>query len=189
VSRSPDRRRRSTALAALLGLAAVLGLVAAGCIPPRPTPSPSASFASLPSPSVPTALATPLATPAIECTPEQAEVVAALRGDPCPGAITAVELATAPVRLPITRLVIEPGPFFCDNVWPGAGSPPICYGVLVIPGQYMHAWVAFKGSEAVAAVMLGRDLPPDLDSPVASTLPWNATLVTVEVPPDGWVMS
>jgi hypothetical protein len=148
----------------------------------------SATFDVLPSASAQTALVTPRATPTVECTPERAEVVAALRGDPCPGAITAVELATAPVRLPIVRLVIEPGPFFCDNVWPGAGSPPICYGVLVIPGQFMHAWVAFTGSEAVAAVMLGRDLPPDFDSPAASPLPWNATLVTVEVPPEGWVL-
>jgi len=132
--------------------------------------------------------ATPVATPAIACTPESAEVVPALRGDPCPGAIVAVELAVAPVRLPIARLVIEPGPFYCDVVWPGVGSPPACYGVLVIPGQYMHAWVAFDRSDEVAAVMLGRDIPRDLNEPAASPLPWNATLVTVEVPPAGWTM-
>ena len=60
--------------------------------------------------------------------------------------------------------------------------------MLVIPGQYMHAWVRFLGSEQVAAVMLGRDLPADLRVPAASPLPWNATLVTVEVPPAAWVM-
>jgi hypothetical protein len=58
----------------------------------------------------------------------------------------------------------------------------------VVPGQFRHAWVNFHGLAEVAAVMLGRDLPPDLNAPAAVPLPWMATLVRVEVPPAGWVM-
>ena len=109
-------------------------------------------------------------------------------GDPCPAATVAVELAVAPVRLPVIKVVIEPGPFFCDDVWPGVGSQAPCYGVLVRPGQFMHAWATFAGSPQVAAVMLGRDLPVELGSPGATPPPWSATLVTVAVPPAGWSM-
>jgi hypothetical protein len=109
-------------------------------------------------------------------------------GDPCPEAIVAVELAVAPVRLAIRRVVIEPGPFYCNDVWPGAGSEAACYGPFVRPGQYMHAWVTFNGSDEVAAVMLGRDFPAEQASPEPTVGPWSATLVTVEVPPDNWVM-
>lgn len=147
-------------------------------------------------------MASPLATPipsersvpevtvppmTISCEPEPAPAPA-LQGDPCPGAISAVELAVAPVRLPIERMVIEPGPFYCDVIWPGATTAPACFGTLVIPGQFMHAWVRFVRSDMVAAVMLGRDLPADLTAPAQTPLPWNATLVAVEVPPSGWVM-
>ena len=52
----------------------------------------------------------------------------------------------------------------------------------------MHAWVSFVGSVDMAAVMLGLDLPADVEDPVATRPPWNATVVTVETPPDGWVM-
>ena len=100
-----------------------------------------------------------------------------------------MELAVAPVRLPIDRIVIEPGPFYCDVIWPGVTTAPACFGTPVIPGQYMHAWVRFLRSDRIAAVMLGRDLPADLTVPAATPLPWNATLVTVEVPPAGWVMA
>jgi hypothetical protein len=125
-------------------------------------------------------------TPSIDvsCTPDS-EAPGYL-GDPCPEAITAVELAVAPVRLPITGVVIEPGPFFCDDVWPGAGSDPPCYGPMVRPGQFMHAWVSFERSQRVAAVALGRDFPIEPGSPQPSAPPWNATLVTVEVPPADW---
>jgi len=112
----------------------------------------------------------------------------ALLGDPCPAATVAVELAVAPVRLPIANVVIEPGPFFCDDVWPGAGSQAPCYGPNVQPGQFMHAWVTFVGTQQVAAVMLGRDLPTEVGSPAPTPPPWLATLVTVAVPPPGWSM-
>jgi hypothetical protein len=120
------------------------------------------------------------------CTPDPDAPVGL--GDPCPTAITAAELAAAPVRLPIARVVIEPGPFFCDDVWPGVGSEIPCYAPAVQPGQFMHAWVSFTGSQQVAAVMLGRDLPAERSSPRSTAPPWTATLVNVEVPPAEWVM-
>ena len=111
-----------------------------------------------------------------------------LVSDPCPDAIVAVKLAVAPVRLPIERIVIAPGPFYCDVLWPGAGSFAPCYGPMARPGQFMHAWVSFVGSDKIAAVMLGLDLPDDLDAPGVTRPPWHATLVTTEVPPAGWAM-
>ena len=108
--------------------------------------------------------------------------------DPCPAATVAVELAVAPVRLPIARVVIEPGPFFCDDLWPGVGSVVPCYGPAVQPGQFMHAWVSFTQSTQVAAVMLGRDLPTEIGSPPPMPPPWTTTLVKVETPPGGWEM-
>jgi hypothetical protein len=87
-----------------------------------------------------------------------------------------------------SRVVIEPGPFFCNDVWPGAGVEVPCYAPAVQPGQFMHAWVSFAQSTQVAAVMLGRDLPLEIGSPPPSPPPWTTTLVTVEVPPAGWSM-
>jgi hypothetical protein len=153
------------------------------CCVPVPSPSTLA-----PSP-VPSPTPGPTLEPVdVRCTPESTTVPPALAGDPCPGGITAVELAVAPVRLPIDRVVIEPGPFFCDVIWPTASAPPACFGVSVVPGQFMHAWVSFQRSTEIAAVMLGRDVPRGLSSPPAVPLPWSATLVRVEVPPAGWVM-
>lgn len=111
-----------------------------------------------------------------------------LASDPCPEAIVAVQLAVAPVRLPSERIVIEPGPFYCDVIWPGVGSPRTCSGYAARPGQFMHAWISFRGSAVVAAVMLGLNLPEDLEAPGATRPPWHATLVAVEVPPAGWAM-
>jgi hypothetical protein len=155
-------------------------LLAAAC---APTPSPSVSPAL---PSIePVSPSEPAIT--IACHPDT-PTQPALQGDPCPGAITAVELTVAPVRLAIERIVIEPGPFTCDVIWPGAQSAPACFVPAVIPGQYMHAWATFLRSDKVAAVMLGRDLPEDLSVPATAPLPWNATLVAIEVPPTGWEM-
>jgi hypothetical protein len=181
VSRSIDGPLRP---ARLIATAALLAFGVTGCVP-TVSPSPTTQT-TLPSPNA-QASPEPTIVISISCTPEPGTVQRALRGDPCPGAVTAVELAVAQVRLPIRRIVIEPGPFYCEVVWPGIASPPACFGPLVIPGQYMHAWVSFQGSGEVAAVMLGRDIPANLDLPAASPLPWIATLVTVEVPPPGWV--
>jgi len=141
--------------------------------------------ATLP-PATPTA--EPAPTPAVSCAGEVTPLPSLLASDPCPDAILAVQLAVAPVRLPIERLVVEPGPFYCDVLWPGIGSPAACFGVSVRPGQFMHGWASFRGSDEVAAVMLGLDLPDDLGAPGATRPPWHATLVTVETPPAGWVM-
>ncbi len=160
-------RRRTMTLAAL-------SLALGTCSPmPSPVVSPVAVVES---------------PPAIDVTCMPDGAAPAYLGDPCPGATVAVELAVAPVRLPIVRAVILPGPFFCDVVWPGASNAPPCYGPMVQPGQFMHAWVAFTGSTKVAAVMLGRDLPPEVGSPAPPPPPWTTTLVTVEVPPAGWAI-
>jgi len=170
------RSTRIALAAALVVGVVVLAVVARAWLrTPLPTPSPVAG-------------STPMPTASITCTGEATPLPSILASDPCPGALLAVQLAVAPVRLPIERLVIEPGPFYCDVLWPGVGTPPPCFGGNVRPGQYMHAWVAFRGSDEVAAVMLGLDLPDDLGAPDATRPPWHATLVTVEVPPAGWVM-
>jgi hypothetical protein len=160
-----------------LGL--IAGLLAMATVACAPTPS------GPPSQSSPDVDSSP-ARIDVSCTPDTESP--AYLGDPCPAATLAVQLAVAPVRLPLTRIVIEPGPFFCDNVWPGAGSPVPCYGPNVQPGQFMHAWVSFAQSPEVAAVMLGRDLPPEIGSPAPTPPPWDATLVKVEVPPAAWRM-
>ena len=156
-----------------------LALIAGWAAACAPTPS------TMPSQSAVSVVASPRPID-VACTPD-AQAPAYL-GDPCPPATLAVELAVAPVRLPISRVVIEPGPFFCNDVWPGAGVEVPCYAPAVQPGQFMHAWVSFAQSTQVAAVMLGRDLPLEIGSPPPSPPPWTTTLVTVEVPPAGWSM-
>ena len=92
----------------------------------------------------------------------------------------------AGVGLPLAWLVVGPGPFYCDVIWEGAASVRPCYGPAVRPGQYMHAWVGFGGTERIAAVALGRNLPPDEELATADPIPWRATLLAVEIPPGGW---
>jgi hypothetical protein len=137
----------------------------------------------------------PVATPqptepglSISCAGETVPLPSMLASDPCPDAILAVQLAVAPVRLPIERIVITPGPFYCDVIWPGAASIYPCAVPIFPPGQYMHAWASFRGTDEIAAVMLGLDLPDDPGAPGATRPPWSWTLVAVEVPPTGWVM-
>ena len=157
--------------------AIMIAAVAVESCSPTPSGAPSQSAA---------VVAASPASIEVACSPD-AHAPAYL-GDPCASATVGVELAVAPVRLPIARVVIEPGPFFCDDVWPGAGTELPCYGPNVRPGQFMHAWVSFTQSAKVAAVMLGRDLPTDIDSPSPTPPSWTATLITVEVPPAGWSM-
>jgi hypothetical protein len=156
----------------------------------RPTASPPASAsASATAPAGgPSDVGTPTPDPSIRCTPETGAVTGSLAVDPCPGAVAAVRAAVASGNAPVDRMVIEPGPFFCDEVWLGVGTPRVCAGPGVQPGQYMHAWVAFRGSSKVAAVMLGLDMPENPNAPGATRPPWHATLVRLEVPPAGWVM-
>jgi len=99
-----------------------------------------------------------------------------------------VQEAIANVRLTIKRMVILPGPLFCNVIWEGYGSPSVCSEPAIRPGQYMHAYVSFTDSPKVAVVMLGLDLPDDETAPAATRPPWLATLVAVDVPPAGWVM-
>jgi hypothetical protein len=167
-------------LAALaVALTVVVAIIAAGTTP-RSTATPGAPSATAVGPS---ALAI-----SIDCRRESGPMPAYLAGDPCPSAIVAVELAVAPVRLPIERMVIVSGPLFCDVIWEGVGSPAVCFGPAIRPGQFMHAYVRFDGSSRVAVVMLGLDLPADDNDPFATRPPWNSTLIAVEVPPAGWVM-
>jgi hypothetical protein len=188
MSADAARRQRVGSALRLAGLAValtVLVVLAGWALTSRPSPTGTASPSGTASPTV----AQTASAASIRCAPESAPVPSLLASDPCPDAIVAVQLAVAPVRLPIERLVIEPGPFYCDVIWPGVGSPRACPGGYAVrPGQFMHAWVAFRGTDEVAAVMLGLDLPDNLNEPGATRPPWLATLVAVEVPPAGWVM-
>jgi hypothetical protein len=166
-------------LLAAIAITIVVAIVVSGW-PPNPVPPhPSAS----PSPTT-----SPAPTAQADCRAEVQPLPPMLSSDPCPSAILAVELAVAPVRLPIERIVVEPGPFSCGVLWPGVSSPAFCFDVFIRPGQSMHAWVAFTGSPKVAAVILGLDLPDNVDQPGATRPPWRTTLYAVEIPPDGWVM-
>jgi len=107
--------------------------------------------------------------------------------DACPAAIAAVHAVVAPLGLPVARIVLLPRPFDCGPyLWPGVGSPMICFGVIIQPGRNMHGWVSFRGSTKVAAVSLVLQGPGD-PSPPPSPL-WIATIEAFEVPPAGWVM-
>jgi len=187
-----------------IGLAAVLvtatALIAAwmsgvGPGPSEATGRPSSSpVVSSPPPSTPVvstpgaaSIAPSAPVEAVDCRPDPGPLPSYL-ADPCPSAILAVELAVATVRLPIKEIVLEPGPLYCTVIWEGLGSPPICYGPMTRAGQYMHAYVSFVGSKKVAVVMLGLDLPVDDVAPDATRPPWNTTVVTVAIPPSGWVM-
>ena len=165
-------------LARRLGLTAVLVATLAAACSPIESPAPGTPAASAPAPSGQEI--------AIICAPD-AQAPPYL-GDPCPAATVAVELAVAPMRLPIVRIVIEAGPFFCNDIWPGVGIVVPCYEPMVQPGQFMHAWVSFAQSTEVAAVLLGRDLPLEIGSPLPTPPPWTATLVKAETPPAGWSM-
>jgi hypothetical protein len=99
-----------------------------------------------------------------------------------------VQEAIASARLTAQRVVILPGPLFCDVIWEGYGSPAACFGFDARPGQYMHAYISFADSPKVAVVMLGLDLPDDDNAPAATRPPWLATLVAFDVPPADWVM-
>jgi hypothetical protein len=176
---SPPRtglRLTLTAAGFAIGLTAVIAL-GLRAKPAEPSAVPSEATAETVAP-----------TASTSCRRDPGTLPAYLANDPCPSAILAVELAVATVRLPIVRMVIEPGPLFCDVVWEGYGTPPRCRGPATRPGQFMHAYVAFRDTDKVAVVMLGLDLPDDTNDPRATRPPWNTTLVAVAVPPPGWVM-
>ena len=182
-----------------MGLAAIAVITTAVVIgastspqPPTTTPSApsSAAASSTPAttPDTSPAVSTPQSSPRVSCRAESGPLPSALSSDPCPTAILAVELAVASVRLPIERIAIEPGSFSCGVFWPGVQTSPACYPAMTRPGQFMQAWVSFVGSSEIAVVVLGLNLPADLDAPGATRPPWQTTVLAVEVPPEGWVM-
>ena len=196
-SMAPRHLRLAMGLAAiaLIATAVVIGAWTSSHLPTTSPSTPSSATAiATPAPARTTAQATtsvvsaPRSGARASCRAEIGPLPSALSSDPCPAAILAVELAVATVRLPIERIVVEPGSFSCGLYWPGAQTPPACYGAMTRPGQYMHAWVSFVGSSEVAVVVLGLNLPSDLDAPGATRPPWQTTVLAVEVPPSGWVM-
>jgi hypothetical protein len=120
------------------------------------------------------------------CVPETGPLPSGLAGDQCPSAIAAVRTVVEPLGEPIVRIYLQPG-LFCGGFWPGVGSPPVCYGVAVLPGSTMHGWVSFSGTDKVAALTLFRDVPVSgvIPSPIP---PWTASVVAFIVPPAGWSM-
>jgi hypothetical protein len=171
-------------------LAAVMVVMAVvvACASPAPSPIPTASANRSPSGTPPPITPSPTATPLTEtvlCVPE-ASATASTMVDPCPPAIAAVHNVIAPLGLPIARMVLQPQPFDCGDLWPGVGSPAICYGPFVMPGTTMHGWVSFTGSAKVAAVSLHLQ-PATGPSPAPSPM-WVATIAAFQIPPAGWVM-
>jgi hypothetical protein len=191
-----QRSTRTVHMAMKTLAAALLCALLAACAPapspsfsppptaaPSPAPAPSVS-ASSPGPSVSLPTSTPTET--VICVPETGPLPSAL-GDPCPSAIAAVRTVVEPLGEPIARIYLQPGPF-CGGLWPGVGSPPICFGVLVLPGSTMHGWVRFSGTDKVAAVTLHRDVFPVSEAIPSPVPPWTASLAAFTVPPAGWSM-
>jgi hypothetical protein len=159
----------ATALTGGVGIAILL----AG----QPAPAPTSAASLLPS-----------SRTDVSCRRDTQTLPPLLATDPCPSALIAVELAVAPVRLPIQRIAIEAGNLTCELLWPGVQTPAPCYPAPYQAGQYMHAWVSFTGSTKVAVVVLGLDLPTDLEAPGTTRPPWITTVLAVASPPPGWVM-
>ncbi len=106
----------------------------------------------------------------------------------CPDAIAAVRAVVAPLGLPIARIYLVGGRFQCGDLWPGSGSPPVCFEPFYLPGTAMHGWAAFFGTDNVAAVALTRILPSPSPVTPLPGWPWQAHLLAFVVPPPGWVM-
>ena len=186
--------RRVPGAGRLLPLAPIAALIVAFAACASPAPSPSAPT-STPTPAIsaPGTLAPPTSSPTATepaetdvCVPEPLKTVY-IGDDPCPSAIAAVRAAVASLGLPIARIVLQPRPFDCGPyLWPGVGSPMVCFGPMIIAGSAMHGWVSFMGSTKVAAVWLVRQ-PPSGSSPAPSPM-WVATIAAFQVPPAGWVM-
>lgn len=178
----PDSAQRGLRRTVLLTGAAIVATVGVAILVGSRPAQPSMAASS------PTAAPTPGPTATVACREEPGDLALALTKPACPTAILAVALAVAAVPMPIERIVIEPGPFYCDVLWPGVQTVPVCRGYSVSPGQFMHAWVRFRGSPEVAVVMMGLDLPEPVRDPERTRPPWHTTLVTIEIPPTGWVM-
>jgi hypothetical protein len=189
-------RRRLPSIAplvALLALALLGATIAVGSLAGRPTgpgllpsESPSARPTSEASSSPPAPTPLPLG-PAVTCVPELVILPSGgSMADECPTAIIAFEGVAARLGT-IARVRIEPGDFDCaGHLWPGVGSPPMCFGVLVLPGSAMHGWATFEGTDKVAAIALRRS--PASPYSVGAFGPWLGSLAAFSVPPAGWVM-
>jgi hypothetical protein len=121
---------------------------------------------------------TPVPSPVITCVPQPNP---SFGGDPCPSAIEAA-LGLWGGGYTVTRLYLEPGIFPCGEFWrQGAVA---CAGPIVRPGTAMRGWIAFAGTDKVAAIQLRRT-PPTAGTPQP---PWDARLSAFAVPPAGWSM-
>ncbi len=182
----PRQRCSSVPSAVVLAVALLAGACAAPSptvTQPPPTPSPS------PSP-------TPVPSAAIVCLPERmtpmpvgsSPAASPIPIESCPDAIAVVRAVVVPLRLPIARIYLVGGRFQCGYLWPGIGSPPICFDGFYLPGTAMHGWVAFFGSDRVAAVALTLAPPIASQGTLAPSPPWQAHLLAFVVPPAGWAM-
>jgi hypothetical protein len=106
--------------------------------------------------------------------------------DECPSANVAVEALVARLGA-IDQIRIDPGPFECGNLWPGVGSPAMCFAVAIFPGLAMHGWASFLGTGKVAAIALRRS-SLERSSVGPPFGPWQASIAAFVVPPAGWVM-
>jgi hypothetical protein len=110
--------------------------------------------------------------------------------DECPTAIVTLKTLAAQLGS-IVRIRIDPGPFECGELWPGVGSPPLCFGSAIFPGLTMHGWASFLGTSKVAAIALQRSslqrsqVGPRVGPPFG---PWQASIASFVVPPAGWLM-
>lgn len=129
----------------------------------------------------------PAASPSITCVPELVTLPSGpSMPDECPTAIIAFEAVAARLGT-LARIRIEPGTFDCADLWPGVGSPPICFGAFILAGSAMHGWASFVGTDKVAAIALRRS--PIGPIPQATSFgPWVGPLSAFVVPPAGWVM-
>lgn len=172
-------------------LVALLAACAAPVRSPTPPPSQTASPASLATPShVPSPSPSAAASPFINCVSDQTDATGGVLADECPTASVAVEALVARLGS-IARVRIDPGPFECGELWPGVGSPAVCFGAAIFPGLTMHGWASFLGTGKVAAIALQRSSLQR--SPVGSRVgppfgPWQASIAMYVVPPAGWVM-
>ncbi len=160
--------------------AAQHGWQVVGRLDPAPVVGPpiSAPLPSLP----PDPSATPRPDPVVTCIADPDLAALGTTVDACPAAIdTALAAASGITTLPVTRLYLRPGIFPCSKHW---GEPAVCFGPAIIPGAQMYGWMAFDGTDKVAAVQLFRD-QPSADAP---NPPWTATIDAFEVPPASWSM-
>ena len=176
--------------ARLRTLAAVAALIIAVAACASPVPSPSASApTSTPAASAPGTPA-PVTPPPTTTPPAETDVCMA---EPMKTVYIGIDPVRhdrrGPRRRRATRTAGRPhrpaADPFCGGLWP-VGSPPVCFGVMVILGTTMHGWVIFTGSDKVAAVSLRLQGATDPSPPPKPT--WVATIEAFEVPPAGWVM-